>query len=113
MDRQLGAADSVAASTFSEVVVDVQPSFNADVHSRLRHSRNSINSSASAADNKVGHLCYVLDFSLLLSPFLFFWPLKCMPFVSVSYKFLSFHFIGFLEFFFNIIKKELNSLFCV
>ncbi|KAH9745886.1 putative potassium transporter 17 [Citrus sinensis] len=54
MDRQLGAADSVAASTFSEVVVDVQPSFNADVHSRLRHSRNSINSSASAADNKKG-----------------------------------------------------------
>ncbi|KAH9794272.1 putative potassium transporter 17 [Citrus sinensis] len=59
MDRQLGAADSVAAdsvaaSTFSEVVVDVQPSFNADVHSHLRHSRNSINSSASAADNKKG-----------------------------------------------------------
>ncbi|KAL9454069.1 hypothetical protein AB3S75_009634 [Citrus x aurantiifolia] len=54
MDRQLGAADSVAVSTFSEVVVDVQPSFNADVHSRLRHSRNSINSSASAADNKKG-----------------------------------------------------------
>ncbi|KAL9457072.1 hypothetical protein AB3S75_006165 [Citrus x aurantiifolia] len=54
MDRQLGAADSVAASTFSEVVVDVQPPFNADVHSRLRHSCDSINSSASAADNKKG-----------------------------------------------------------
>lgn len=54
MDRQLGAADSVAASAFAEVVVDVQPSPNVNAHFHLLHSRNSINSSASAADNKKG-----------------------------------------------------------